>query len=582
MDTLSYKLRLDNEQFARAARQSAMGVRGLKDEAGRADGAVRGLASAGAGLGGLKGLAAGAAAKFSLLLGSITAVTSAVALLGVGMAKAADMETTTVAFETLIGSAEVATDTLAKLRKFGAETPLEFPDIAQSARLLLAFGESAGTVTESLRRVGDISSGVGANITEISEIYGKARVAGTLFAEDINQLLGRGIPVIGEFAKQLGVSESEVKKLASAGKITFPMLEQAFVSLTSEGGKFAGMMAKQSQTTKGLLSTLKDGWNDVLVTIGQPLNDALKPLLQGAVEWMGRLGGAVRTMVDVARNAVAQGKVGVALYHAISLGAKMAINAVIKGFGDLPGKLMGTLAKLGEAIAEALTGSWETAMKIIADFKIDPSGFLSTKPHKDFLKGLISPAKGATAAIEQVTQATQAAIAAANEPIKEAAGPAEAQEKKIRGYSWKKQGDAAAARMRAGAGMEAADARLAAGYKRAFPGLEGAAEFRGRERPVRGPGSGMTGGVYGATTANPAEWPGATSLRKDRFSFPGLDQAFGPKPGQRMPEINLAAPGTATRQQDRREAAASASQGEKQRWDIVQKISEQIGNLVAA
>jgi len=47
-------------------------------------------------------------------------------------------------------------------------------------------------------------------------------VQGRLFGEDINQLTGRGIPVIQELAKQFGVSESEVKKLVEQGKVGFP------------------------------------------------------------------------------------------------------------------------------------------------------------------------------------------------------------------------------------------------------------------------------------------------------------------------------------------------------------------------
>jgi hypothetical protein len=41
-------------------------------------------------------------------------------------------------------------------------------------------------VPVTLRRIGDVSAGVQAPISEIAELYGKARVQGRLFAEDIN------------------------------------------------------------------------------------------------------------------------------------------------------------------------------------------------------------------------------------------------------------------------------------------------------------------------------------------------------------------------------------------------------------
>ena len=66
-------------------------------------------------------------------------------------------------------------------------------------------------------RVGDIAAGTNQDFNELAVVFGKAKVQGRLFGEDINQLTGRGIPIIGEFAKQFGVAEGEVKKLVSEG-----------------------------------------------------------------------------------------------------------------------------------------------------------------------------------------------------------------------------------------------------------------------------------------------------------------------------------------------------------------------------
>ena len=196
---------------------------------------------------------------------------------------AADAETTATAFKTLVGSAELAKDVLGKVKKMADTTPFEFPELAGAARMLVAFGEAAKDVPETLRRIGDVASGVAAPVGEIAEIYGKARTQNQLFAEDINQLTGRGIPIISELAKVLGKPESAIKKLAEEGKITFPLLDQAFRNMTSEGGKFYHMMQEQAGTTNGLLSTLGDAVNDLFKTFGTPLNDAIKPVLTDAI-----------------------------------------------------------------------------------------------------------------------------------------------------------------------------------------------------------------------------------------------------------------------------------------------------------
>jgi tape measure domain-containing protein len=303
----------------------------------RATGAKMGKAMAPA-VGSIKKLGAAALKATATIAATGAAVAAAGIAAGAFKAVklAADMETLSVSFKTLIGDAGLATKTLDELKQLGAETPFEFPELADAGRSLIAFGISAGDVTETLRKIGDVSAGVGAPIGEIAEIFGKAKVAGTLFAEDINQLTGRGIPVIQEFAKQLGVSESEVKAMAAAGKITFPMLEKAFGDLTSDGGKFHEMMAAQSKTTNGLFSTLKDTIGEALTEMGKPINDALRPLLGQAIEM-------VKALIPMA----------------VEMGAK--VGAMLEKLGSMD------LAALAQRAGDALKVAVNWSLQLIED-----------------------------------------------------------------------------------------------------------------------------------------------------------------------------------------------------------------------
>lgn len=193
-------------------------------------------------------------------------------------------ENATTAFTTMLGDGGKAADLMKDLQGFAASTPFEFPEIANSAKSLLAFGVGAEDMTTTLQRVGDIASGIGAPLGEIAELYGKAKVQGRLFGEDINQLTGRGIPIIKELAKQFGVSESAVKDLVAEGKVGFPNLEQAFKDLTSNGGQFAGMMDAQSKTFDGMLSTLKDGFAQLAGQAVQPFFELAKQGMAGLTE----------------------------------------------------------------------------------------------------------------------------------------------------------------------------------------------------------------------------------------------------------------------------------------------------------
>lgn len=278
----------------------------------------------------LAGLAAGALGVGSALGGMAKAITAA-----------ADMESLEVAFETLIGDGDKAAETLGKIKDLAASTPFEFPELAQSARKLIAFGEGADTVDQTMRRLGDVAAGVQAPIGEIAEIYGKIRTQGTLYNEDLNQLAGRGIPVIQTLAEGLGVSAGEVKKMASQGQITFPMLEEGFKAMTREGGQFHGMMQAQSETTNGLLSTLRDGVGEIFRVLGAPINDAIRPMLEDAIDLTQRVGNGISAGVQLARSAFDQGKLGELVGMSLELAFKGAVNVLFRG---LQGAASGAVA----------------------------------------------------------------------------------------------------------------------------------------------------------------------------------------------------------------------------------------------
>ena len=263
---LKFTVGADMSPFAATMRRVGMTAQSTAAKVGSA------FKSSAAAIGGLAVSASKAGVAIAGLAGSASLLK--------GIKLAADMQSTTVAFKTLTGSAETANKVLGELKQLNAETPFEFPELADAGRKLIAFGEGADTVAQTLRRVGDVSSGIQAPIGEIAELYGKARVQGRLFGEDINQLTGRGIPIIQELAKQFGVAESEVKKLVEQGEVGFPNLEKAFVSMTSQGGIFFGMMEEQSRTFNGRMSTLTDAVNDALSKIGEPIMQMLIPQIE--------------------------------------------------------------------------------------------------------------------------------------------------------------------------------------------------------------------------------------------------------------------------------------------------------------
>ena len=327
---------------------------------------------------GLKvGLGAALAGGASALAGGIKAVTSA-----------ANFEQTQVAFATLIGDAAKAEQTLAQLRELGAKTPFEFPELADAGRKLIAFGEGADTVAETLARIGDVSAGVQAPVNEIAELYGKARVQGRLFSEDINQLTGRGIPIIGELAKQFGISDSQVKKLVETGQVGFPEIERAFINMTSQGGKFSGMMAAQSRTTNGLFSTLRDTIGEVFLTLGTPINDAIRPMVEQAISLVQKLaplaaeaGQKVREAMQYVIALFKSGQVTNLIVTSLQLGFAMSVNflwAALRGTISATGQLLIEVFRSAITLFQVLTTAdfWKGMGNALVGIFLSAIGFL--------------------------------------------------------------------------------------------------------------------------------------------------------------------------------------------------------------
>jgi len=197
------------------------------------------------------------------------------------MKLAADAETLAIKMKVLTGSTDEASRVMGQLDQFAADTPFQKMEIGDAVQQLLAFGSSSSTVFDEMRMLGDIAAATGTPIGEMAELYGKAQVQGRLFAEDINQLTGRGIPIIGQLAQQFGVSESEVKKLVESGKIGFPELQKGLAALAGPGGKFGGMMAELSTTTAGRFSTFVDN----VYLLGTQIGAQLLPVANELLVW---------------------------------------------------------------------------------------------------------------------------------------------------------------------------------------------------------------------------------------------------------------------------------------------------------
>lgn len=170
----------------------------------------------------------------------------------------AKMEQNMTAFEVLLGGAEKAQKEMDRLIQFAAVTPFTLPQTVEAEKRLLAYGVDVKNVADVMQMLGDISMGVPEKLNMISLAYGQVVTNQKLYGSELRQFAENGVPLLEALAKMYGKTAAEMRKMIENGQISADAVTVALQSMTGEGGKFHGMMDKQSKTMEGMWSTLKD------------------------------------------------------------------------------------------------------------------------------------------------------------------------------------------------------------------------------------------------------------------------------------------------------------------------------------
>ncbi len=189
---------------------------------------------------------------------------------------AADAEKSRIAFEVLLGSAKEASVVIADLYKFVQTTPFSLVEVRDATQLLIGAGIESKKLMPTLRALGDVAAGSGKPFGELAFLYATARTEQRLYTKDLNQFLSANVPLIPVLARQFGVAEDSVRKLAEEGKISFDDLERAIASMTAAGGRFAGLTERQQQTVAGEYEKLLDTITQLKTEFGFGLNPTLR------------------------------------------------------------------------------------------------------------------------------------------------------------------------------------------------------------------------------------------------------------------------------------------------------------------
>lgn len=190
-------------------------------------------------------------------------------LIGTMIQTRGEFQQTEMAFDTMLGDTQKSQELVTQLINTAAKTPFDMQGITNGAKQLLAYGTSADEVNDTLVRLGDIAAGLSLPLGDLVYLYGTTMTQGRMYTQDLRQFMGRGIPLAAELAKQFGVAESQVGKLVTDGKVGADQVKKAIESMTSEGGRFGGLMEKQAATFVGRISNIEDAVSQMFNEMGK-------------------------------------------------------------------------------------------------------------------------------------------------------------------------------------------------------------------------------------------------------------------------------------------------------------------------
>lgn len=205
-----------------------------------------------------------------------------------------------VSFSTLLGSQAQANALLQEIREYGTVTPYDTEGLAQAARLMLSYGMATNKVMPTLRMLGDISMGDKEKLQSLTLAFSQMSASGRVCKEDLNQMVNAGFNPLQIISEETGESIGELNDKVSAGKISVNQIEQAFISATSEGGKFHGMVDNMSNTLSGKIAQMSDGWDNLKASIGGLSSPAVLKAIEIATKTIDGLTEAIEKLKEAA------------------------------------------------------------------------------------------------------------------------------------------------------------------------------------------------------------------------------------------------------------------------------------------
>lgn len=179
------------------------------------------------------------------------------------------MEKLAVNMEVVYGSKTQSNEAFSRIQEYATRSPFGVAQTTEMAVLLKQSGVYASELQSTLEMIGDVSAGNEEKMKRIANNYAQIQAIGKASMLDMRQFAYAGLPIYEEVAKNLQVSQKELRRMIGDGEVTAEIIEQAFKNMTGEGGMFYKSVNKGAATMAARQINLEDIKNIALSEWGK-------------------------------------------------------------------------------------------------------------------------------------------------------------------------------------------------------------------------------------------------------------------------------------------------------------------------
>lgn len=193
-----------------------------------------------------------------------------------------ELENQKIAMASILQDEGKATTISNQIKKLAVASPFGVMDLNQYAKQLSACSIPYNELYDTMKRLADISAGVGVDMGRIILAYGQIKAAKFLKGTELRQLTEANIPMVDKLAERFSklegriVSAGEVLDMISKKKVTFEDVKDVLWELTDDGGMFNNMQEVLSESVKSKWKNLADAIDIMLGDIAESTGSTLK------------------------------------------------------------------------------------------------------------------------------------------------------------------------------------------------------------------------------------------------------------------------------------------------------------------